>query len=165
MTANRATERLPGARPSQAALDPALVREHAAPAAGAEIPRSPRTLTALRFTLAALFVAAGAATLGGAAEVVAPFGTIANVTGLGDWLRVTTGLLEVLGGLLLGARRTAGVGAVLLGVVMTGAAVAHLVVLGTAPTGPAVLLAGLAAVAYAHRAALRVVAAFLVRNL
>jgi len=90
---------------------------------------------------------------------------VANVTGLGDWLRVTTGLLEVLGGLLLGARRTAGVGAVLLGVVMTGAAVAHLVVLGTAPTGPAVLLAGLAAVAYAHRAALRVVAAFLVRNL
>ena len=124
-----------------------------------------RALTVLRFALAALFVVAGAATLGGAAEFVAPFGTIENVTGLGAWVRSATGVLEVLGGVLLGVRAAAGVGAVLLGVVMTGAALTHVLVLGTAPTAPAVLLAALALVAYAHRFAIRAFAAVLERNL
>jgi hypothetical protein len=121
--------------------------------------------TALQLTLAAVFVVIGAVTLGGPRDAVAPFGTIENVIGLGAGLRATAGALQVLGGLLLCLRSSAGVGAVLLGVVMSGAAVTDVLVLGKAPLVPALLLAGLAAVAYAHRAALRVVAAVLERNL
>lgn len=132
---------------------------------GATRPGAVRTLPALQFTLAVVFLVAGAATLIGMPDVTAQFGTISNVTGLGAWPRVATGVLELLGGGLLAVRAAAGVGAVLLGTVMVGAVLAHVFVLHTAPTAPAVLAAALAVVAYAHRAALAVVAAALERNL
>lgn len=124
-----------------------------------------RALRGLEFALAALFVGAGVATLVGTPDVMAQFGTIGNATGLGAWFRMTTGVLEVLGGLLLCVRAAAGVGAVVLGTVMAGAVVAHLVVLHTAPTEAVALIVALAPVAYAHRATLAVVAAHLERNL
>lgn len=165
MPATRATAYTSAPPPYVTATVPPASRDEAARAADFPAPWTARALRGLQFTLAAVFVVAGAATLAGAAEAAATFGTIENVLGLGDWLRVATGLLEVLGGLLLCARASAGVGAVLLGTVMAAAAAADLVVFGAVPVWPAVLLAGLAAVAYAHRAALRVVAAVLERNL
>ncbi len=124
-----------------------------------------RMLGPVQFALAALFVVAGAATLSGAPAVAAQFGTIDNVTGLGAWFRAATGILELLGGVLLCVRAAAGVGAVLLAAVMTGAVLMHVFVLQTAPTAAAALGTVLAVVAYAHRAALAVVAARLERNL
>ncbi|GJG88777.1 hypothetical protein tb265_39580 [Gemmatimonadetes bacterium T265] len=115
--------------------------------------------------LAGLFVVVGVAKLVGAPAMLAAFGTIENVTGLGAWLRLLTGALEVAGGALLLVRAVAGVGAVLLGTVMAGAVLAHLFVLRSAPTAPVVLGAALAGVAYAHRDRLAVVAAQLERNL
>lgn len=122
----------------------------------------------LQLVLAVLFVGAGAATLVGTPTILAQFGTLDNVTGgtgLGTWVRVATGVLEVVGGVLLCVRVSAGVGAVLLGAVMTGAILADLLVLRTAPIAPAALVAMLATVAYAHRAELAVVASRLERNL
>ena len=165
MAATRATEQSPAPPPFRTAVASPTSPDAAARATEFATPWSARALSALQITLAAIFVGAGAATLSGAAAIVAPFGVIENVVGVGDWFRVTTGVLEVLGGLLLCVRASAGVGAVVLGVVMAGAAVTELLVFGAAPVWPAVLLAGLAAVAYAHRAALRVVGAFLERNL
>lgn len=120
---------------------------------------------AAQVTLAVGFIAVGAATLSAVPAIVAPFGTIENVTGLGTWFRAATGLLEVLGGLLLCGRGASGIGAVLLGLVMVGAVLADVLVLGTAPTAPAVLLVPLAAIAYSQRAALARVGAVLERNL
>lgn len=122
----------------------------------------------LQLALAALFVAAGTATLLGTPVVLAQFGAIDNVTGLtglGGWIRMTAGVLEVIGGVLLCVQAAAGVGAVVLGAVMTGAVAADLFVLRTPPVAPAALIAVLAAIAYAHRAELAVVAARLERNL
>lgn len=122
-------------------------------------------LRILQITLAAVFVGAGTLTWQGTPDVMAQFGVIEHTTGLGAWIRSATGLLEVIGSVLLCARASAGVGAVVLSAVMTGAVAAHVLVLRTAPTTPAVLLAALAVVAYAHRASLAVAAAFLERNL
>ncbi len=161
MHSGRATNPLPAWAPPPAPVTtPGAADGGARPAAWRG-----RAVAALRLTLAALFVAAGSAKLLGAPEMVALFGTIENVTGAGAWLRLTTGSLEVLGGVLLGARAAAGVGAVLLGTVMAAAALTHVLVLRDAPTAPAVLLAALAVVAYAHRATLRAVGAVLVQNL
>jgi hypothetical protein len=165
MPVTRAADPLPAPSSLHA---PSAGSSHAGPAgdlAEGSTPWTARATHAVQLALAALFVVVGAVTLGGAADAVAPFGTIENVTGLGDGLRVTTGLLQIVGGLLLCLRASAGVGAVLLGVVMAGAAATDVLVLGQAPVAPAVLLTGLTAVAYAHRAALRVVGAVLERNL
>lgn len=128
-------------------------------------PGTTRAMLALQLALAAIFVVVGAATLAGTPDVLAQFGTIANATGVGAWFRPAVGLLEVLGGVLLCVRPTAGVGAVLLGAVMVGAVAADVLVLQTAPTVALALFAALAVVAYAERAVLAVVAAQLERNL
>jgi len=49
--------------------------------------------------------------------------------GLGQWFRVFTGVAEVLGGVLMGPRRTSRLGAIVLAATMLGAAAAHLTVL------------------------------------
>lgn len=124
-----------------------------------------RALGVLQLTLAAIFVIAGAATLVGTPDVLTQFGAIDNATGLGTWFRLGTGILELLGGVLLCVRATVGVGAVLLGAVMIGAILVHVFVLRTAPTAAAALGVALAVTAYARRATLAVVAAHLERNL
>jgi uncharacterized membrane protein YphA (DoxX/SURF4 family) len=60
--------------------------------------------------------------------------------GHGQWFRYFTGLLEVAGGIGLLIPRYAFYAAGLLGVVMVGAIIAHVTVLGTSPAAPVVLL-------------------------
>ncbi len=120
---------------------------------------------ATELALALVFVGAGAAKLAAAPAMLALFGTLGNVTGVGSWFRPAVGLAEVLGAVLLCVPALAGVGAVALATIMAGAIVVHLGLLHTTPVAPAVLLAALAAVAYANRAGLAAAAAGLERNL
>ncbi len=96
-----------------------------------------RTVIALHVLLALFFVAAGVAKLAGIEAMVRAFAAI----GLGQWLRVATGVLEIAGGLALCLPASAGFGALLLACVMTGAAIARLTVLdGSAAPAVALLL-------------------------
>ena len=100
----------------------------------------------LRIAAAAVFVSVGISKLESDPFWVTMFAQI----GLGNWLRYLTGVLQVAGGLLLLTRRTVLAGAVLTGVTMAGAVVAHLFVLGTGVAGaiiPFVLLLFVCAVA------------------
>lgn len=75
------------------------------------------------------FLAAGGAKLTGVEQSVIMFERI----GAGQWLRYLTGILEVIGAVLVIAPRTAALGSVLLGIVMIGAIVTHLFVIGGSP--------------------------------
>src|SRR6266566_4244795 len=80
------------------------------------------TLWTLQVLVALAFVAAAAGKLLGSADMIALF----DAVGVGQWFRYVTGLLELLGALLLIVPRTAAFGSVLLAGVMVGAVVAHL---------------------------------------
>ena len=108
------------------------------------------TLWTLQVLVALAFVAAAAGKLLGSADMVALF----DAVGVGQWFRYVTGLLELLGALLLIVPGKAAFGAVLLACVMVGAVVAHLTVLHTAPTAPLVLLALSSLIAWGRRSAL-----------
>jgi hypothetical protein len=96
-----------------------------------------RAVTALHMLLALFYVAAGLAKLIGIEPMVREFAAI----GLGQWLRVAIGLLEIAGGLALCVPAAAGFGALLLACIMTGAAIARLTVLdGSAAPAVALLL-------------------------
>lgn len=71
--------------------------------------------------------------------------------GFGQWFRYLTGVLEVLGGLLVLVPRTAFWGALLLACVMIGAIFAHLVLIGGSPVPAIVLLLITAAIACLRR--------------
>ena len=94
------------------------------------------TLWILSGLVALAFIGAGGAKLAGAAVMVELFAKV----GLGQWFRYFTGLLEVAGGIGLLIPRYAFYAAGLLAVVMVGAIIAHLTVLGTSPAVPVVLL-------------------------
>ena len=94
-------------------------------------------LWTLQVLVALAFVAAGSGKLLGTADMIALF----QAVGIGQWFRYVTGLLEVLGAVLLLVPGKAALGAVLLACVMAGAVVAHLTVLRTAATVPLVLFA------------------------
>ena len=94
------------------------------------------TLWILSGLVALAFLGAGGAKLAGAAAMVELFDKV----GRGQWFRYVTGLLEVAGGVGLLIPRYAFYAAGLLAVVMVGAIIAHLTVLGTSPTAPVVLL-------------------------
>ena len=100
--------------------------------------------------VALALVAAGSGKLLGSADMVALFGAV----GIGQWFRYVTGLLEVLGALLLIVPGKTAFGAVLLACVMAGAVVAHLTVLHTAPTAPFVLFTLTALIAWGRRSQL-----------
>jgi putative oxidoreductase len=104
-------------------------------------------LWTLQALLALAFVAAGSGKLLGSSDMIALF----DAVGMGQWFRYVTGLLEVLGALLLIVPGKTAFGAVLLACVMAGAVVAHLFVLHTAPTPPLVLLALTALVGWGRR--------------
>ena len=108
-------------------------RRHRAPAAGR------RVVLALRLVLAAVFLAAGLAKLGGEPAMVRMFADI----GAGDWLRPVVGVLEVAGAVGLLVRPLAGAAAAGLAGLMTGATVTNVVVLDTSPV--LTVLLGLAA--------------------
>jgi putative oxidoreductase len=94
-----------------------------------------------------LFIGVGGAKLAGAAAMVDLFAKV----GLGQWLRYFTGLLEVAAGLGLLISRFAFYAAVLLAVVMAGAFIAHVTVLGTSPAGPVVLFVLTGIIAYLRK--------------
>jgi putative oxidoreductase len=94
-----------------------------------------------------LFIGVGGAKLAGAAAMVDLFAKI----GLGQWLRYLTGLLEVAAGVGLLISRFAFYAAVLLAVVMAGAFIAHITVLGTSPAGPVVLFVLTGIIAYLRK--------------
>src|SRR5438034_10412492 len=108
------------------------------------------TLWTLQVLVALAFVGAAAGKLLGSADMIALF----DAVGVGQWFRYVTGLLEVLGAILLVVPGKAAFGAVLLAAVMAGAVAAHLTVLHSAPTAPLVLFALTGVIAWGRRAQL-----------
>jgi putative oxidoreductase len=100
---------------------------------------------------AAAFLAAGGSKLASAPAMVEMFAKL----GAGQWFRYLTGALEVIGAIALLIPRAAFYGAALLAVVMVGAIVAHLAVLGGSPIPALVLLVIVGTVAYLRRPASR----------
>ncbi|MDX1674638.1 MAG: DoxX family protein [Longimicrobiales bacterium] len=82
-------------------------------------------LWVVQVLLAAAMVGAGLAKLSGAAEMV----TLFDAVGAGQWLRVVTGALEVGGGALLLVPALAGMAALALAGVLSGAVLTELLVL------------------------------------
>jgi len=101
----------------------------------------------LRALLTLVFVVAGGAKLIGAETMVVAFDTI----GLGQWFRYLTGLVEIVGVVLLWVPNLQVVGAALLGATMLGAVLTHWLVLG--PSAMPAIALGLvaAAVLYLYR--------------
>jgi len=104
-------------------------------------------LWTLQVLVALALVAAGSGKLLGSPAMIALF----DAVGIGQWFRYVTGLLEVLGAVLLIVPSKAAFGSVLLACVMAGAVVAHLTVLHTAATAPLVLFAITALIAWGRR--------------
>ena len=101
----------------------------------------------LQGILAAAFLAAGAAKLAGVPFMVDLFAQI----GIGQWFRVVTGVVEVVGAVALLFPGLASIGALWLGATMVGAVATHLFVLHTSPV-PAIVLGVLnALVVYLRR--------------
>jgi len=94
-------------------------------------------LWALQIGVALMLLKAGFLKLTGNPMMVGMFGAI----GLGQWFRYLTGSLEVIGSIGLLIPRVAGYAALLLAVVMSGAVLTHLMILGGSPLMAALLLA------------------------
>ena len=107
-------------------------------------------LWTLQVLVALAFIAAGSGTLLGSADMIALF----EAVGIGQWFRYVTGVLEVLGALLLLVPGKAAFGAVLLACVMAGAVMSHLTVLATPVTPALVLLALTVLIAWGRRSQL-----------
>jgi len=105
------------------------------------------TLWILSALVALTFLGAGAAKLAGAAVMVDLFAKV----GLGQWFRYFTGLLEVAAGIGLLISRYAFYAAFLLGMVMVGAFIAHVTVLGSSPAAPVVLFVLTGIIAYLRK--------------
>jgi uncharacterized membrane protein YphA (DoxX/SURF4 family) len=105
------------------------------------------TLWILSGFAALLFIGAGSAKLAGTAVMVDLFAKV----GLGQWFRYFTGLLEVGAGIGLLLSRFAFYAAVLLAVVMAGAFIAHVTVLGSSPAAPLVLFVLTGVIAYLRK--------------
>ena len=87
--------------------------------------------------LAAMFVMAGLGKVIGRPGMVLEFEHV----GLGQWFRYVTGVLELAGAIGLLIPRFSRFAAGMLAVIMVGAIIAHLTVLGSPATLPAALLA------------------------
>lgn len=111
----------------------------------------PRTLKyvslGLRILAAVVFLAAAAAKLSGAPEMVQAFDHI----GLGQWFRIVTGIVEVIGGIAVLIPAAAFLGGLLLSATMIGAVLAHSFVIEGSPVPALILLLITAAIAWLHR--------------
>ena len=117
--------------------------------ASIEVPRATRQIGAwsLQAVVAAAFFAAGAAKLAGVPYMVELFTQI----GLGQWFRVVTGIVEIIGAFALVYPRLASIGGLWLGTTMFFAVMTHLFVLHTSPV-PALILGSLnALIVYLRR--------------
>ena len=102
----------------------------------------------LRALLTLAFVAAGGAKLVGVEMMVATYDTI----GLGQWFRYLTGIVEIVGAVLLWMPNRQVLGAALLGATMVGAVLAHSFVVGPSALPATVLGLLSAAVLFIYRA-------------
>jgi putative oxidoreductase len=102
----------------------------------------------LQIAAAAIFIFAGSKKLMADPQMVAVFAKV----GVGQWFRLLTGVLEVGGGIALLVPRTAAFAGVGLAIVMVGATIAHLTVLGGSPALAIVLLVACAGIAWLRRA-------------
>ncbi|MES2951380.1 MAG: DoxX family protein [Pseudomonadota bacterium] len=106
-----------------------------------------RTVWGIRILLALAFGAAGVAKLAGAPMMVANFEAI----GFGQWFRYVTGVVELIGVVLILMPRTGFFGGLWLGGTMVGAVASHLFLTGGSSI-PAMVLGALSAtVAYSLR--------------
>ena len=105
------------------------------------------TLWTLSGLVALTFIGAAGAKLAGVPVMVEMFDKV----GLGQWFRYFTGLLEVAGSIGLLMPRYALYAAVLLAIVMVGAIIAHVAVLGGSPAPAAVLLVLSGIIAYLRK--------------
>jgi putative oxidoreductase len=108
-------------------------------------------LWVLRALMAALFLFAAYAKLSGNPMMVTEFGKV----GLGDWFRVFTGVLELVGGVLILVPAASALAALLLLCVDIGALVAQLTVIHQDWIHPLPIAAILIAILYLQRGALR----------
>lgn len=105
----------------------------------------------LRVAMALVFVVAGVMKLAAAREMVAVF----NQVGLGQWLRLTVGLCELAGGLLLLVPRLGGAAALgLIGVVIA-AGMTEVVFMRQVPWMAVICFLALAVIAWCERDATR----------
>lgn len=100
-------------------------------------------LWVLQIGLAGMILFAGYSKLTADPLMVAMFEAI----GVGQWFRLLTGALEVLGAVLLLLPRFSGSGALLLAAIMVGAVMTHLFLLGGSAANAATLLVALTPVA------------------
>jgi uncharacterized membrane protein YphA (DoxX/SURF4 family) len=105
------------------------------------------TCWVLQGLAAAAFLAAGGSKLAAAPAMVEMFAKL----GAGQWFRYLTGSLEVIGAVALLFPKAAFYGAVLLAMVMVGAIVTHLAILGGSPIPALVLLVIVGTVAWLRR--------------
>ena len=105
------------------------------------------TLWILSGLVAVAFIGAGGTKLVGVPAMVEMFAKV----GLGQWFRYFTGLLEVAGAIGLLIPRYAFYAAVLLAIVMVGAVIAEVAVIGDSPVPPAVLLVLSGIIAYLRK--------------
>jgi putative oxidoreductase len=106
------------------------------------------TLWVLQIAVAAMFVAAAVPKLAGAPMMVQEF----DALGFGQWLRYLTAVLEIGGATLLIVPVLASIGALVLAIVMVGAILAHIAVLGGSALPAMVLLAATLTIAWLRRA-------------
>jgi len=97
--------------------------------------------------VAAAFFAAGTAKLAGVPVMVQLFDQI----GIGQWFRIVTGVVEIVGALALVYPGMAAIGGLWLGFTMICAVATHVFVLHSSPAAPAVLLALNALIVYLRR--------------
>ena len=102
---------------------------------------------ALKVVAGLAFLAAGLAKLAGVDQMVLVFGEI----GFGQWFRYVTGLIEVVGAVLLFVPGRAIYGAGLLVCTMIGAVLTHLFLIGGSAVPALILLIICAAIAWLHR--------------
>jgi len=105
-------------------------------------------LWVLQIAVAAMFVAAAVPKLAGATMTVQMF----DALGFGQWFRYVTALLEIGGAVLLIVPALAVIGALVLAIVMVGAILAHMLVLGGSAVPAIVLLAATLTIAWFRRA-------------
>lgn len=105
------------------------------------------SLWVLQIAVAAMFVAAAVTKLAGAPMMVQEFDAI----GFGPWFRYVTAVLELGGAVLLLVPALAGIGALVLAIVMVGAILAHALVLGGSAVPAIVLLAATLTIAWFRR--------------
>lgn len=107
-------------------------------------------LWVVQVVLAGMFLMSAYGKLSGAPEMVALF----DAVGLGQWFRYFTGVSQLVGALLL-LTPLAAAGGALLAVVMAGAVLTHLFIIGGSFTVALLLMVGALAVARGRRARLQ----------